>query len=372
MKKHKYLIFLLTASVFCGCVRSSPQFENRFPAPRAAEVNAADWGSSEVQDTVHYSPADRKKTCKAMLNISIPEPTENGVKKASDIAEKYNGHVTFSNNSSIIVKVPAKKVKSFIAEVEKMGSCTSRTIYSQDVTEAYTDLTVRCQNLSRLLERLSALLKKAEKIEDILRIEKEIARVTGEMERLKGKLNVMQNQISMSEISINFSTDDNPDVMFIMPFPWMREIGIPRPETGSENPRLDKFQIRLIPPKGFVTIFSQKTCFKAVDGQETVLRARIHNNLPGGDAAYCKKLLQRQFKTIGYEKISVEEIQLADGIKALAMTAERKQDSCYLLVAFYESGWLFKDQKILVAEFIGQTTQIKLPDIKKWAKSLVF
>jgi hypothetical protein len=82
--------------------------------------------------------------------------------------------------------------------------------------------------------------------------------------------------------------------------------------------------------------------------------------------------LQRQFKTIGYEKISVEEIQLADGIKALAMTAERKQDSCYLLVAFYESGWLFKDQKILVAEFIGQTTQIKLPDIKKWAKSLVF
>ncbi len=59
MKKHKYLIFLLTASVFCGC--ASPQFENRFPAPRAAEVNATDLGSSEVQDTVHSSLADRKK-----------------------------------------------------------------------------------------------------------------------------------------------------------------------------------------------------------------------------------------------------------------------------------------------------------------------
>jgi len=134
------------------------------------------------------------------------------VEYISGLAEGSGGYVVSSQVwksgdrliGNISFRVPADFFNTAIESLQDMAvEVTSESTYSTDVTEEYTDLTAKLQNLNATEAQLLTILEKAETVKDILEVQTELSRVRGEIEQTKGRMQYLEKTSAMSLINVN-------------------------------------------------------------------------------------------------------------------------------------------------------------------------
>ena len=313
-------------------------------------------------------------TYNTRLVINVPD-TVKGVKSASAIAEKHDGYITYSDNSTANIKIPTAKAQTALKDFENIGTVTSKTITANDITEHYTDTQVRLDNLRRMQKRLSELLTRASKVDDILRIERELSRVTTDLERHQARMNVLNKQVEMVDFQINFNAVVTPAEIsrVIIPVYWVRNIGSTiRNEKFDFTGDVDDAPFDFELPAGFAVTLGRKKSFKAANSGNVVLKLEIFNNLPEADLNFYQNLIETQLKNIGYTDIKFNKAKTAGKTEYLAISAVSGSNAFNAMIAIYHDGWIFKDQKVSVLEIYGPAEKMKKIDVDKFYQSFEF
>jgi hypothetical protein len=152
------------------------------------------------------------------------------------IARDQGGFLAVKHDREIVVRVPREKFEITMAAIGKTGDVLHRDIQAQDVTEEVVDLEIRIKNAHAMQDRLKALLQKAA-VKEAIEIEKELNRVTQELELLEGKIKVLKDKIAYSTITVSFEprTSSVQSTRAPLPFPWLKEMGLPNLLLLSED-----------------------------------------------------------------------------------------------------------------------------------------
>ena len=335
---------------------------------------AAEWANNSASAVV-LPQADRKQQFTAELQLQTTDKAEAVVKKITDLAEKFSGYAVYSNMVSIRVKIPVKNSKDFLAEVGQLGEVLFREITSQDVTNEYRDLELKCKNLRALRDRLAELLKKAVQVEDILKIESELARITTELEQATGELNILKNSVDMVTVNIKFSTIRKIDPQ-VIPVAWIWKLGyivfIDDVEKYDAAIK-DKFAVEATLPEGFVTCFRDKDVIKAIDGNMSVLQVKTHDDLPGATPEFYQKLIIKHLKENNYKEVAAKKLALPDNRRGCLVSFNHNGYTSYAAVVFYrKAGWLGKQNKVLVIELYGKTANVEKVNMNDIIKGFKF
>ena len=171
----------------------------------AGEAQAASWVSS-------LTPAAKRMlitTADLSLEVRDAKKTHDEI---AGIASKAGGYVTASSltgeegaqSGAVMMRVPAARYASALAEVSKLGKVLSKQEKGEDVTEEFVDLQSRIRNLKREEEAFLAVMQKAKRVPDILEVERELSRVRGEIEQAVGRAKYLENQVALSTINVSF------------------------------------------------------------------------------------------------------------------------------------------------------------------------
>ncbi len=126
--------------------------------------------------------------------------------------EDYYSHYS-SNSYSLVLRIPNQNFDEFVKQIEKgIGKIKSKSIQAKDVTERYTDLTIRLENNLAYLQQYKEILKKAKSVKDILEVQEKIRKIEEEIESKKGSLKYLDDKVKFSTLSIELtSTVEVPD-----------------------------------------------------------------------------------------------------------------------------------------------------------------
>ena len=340
----------------------------------SAPEPAVQWGSGSA-DKSSPMASDRKRQFTAELQLQTTDESDVVVKKITELAEKLSGYSVYSNMVSIKVKVPVKNNKAFLAEVERLGTVMFREITSQDVTNEYRDLELKCKNLRALRDRFAELLKKADKVEDILKIESELARITTELEQATGLFKALKNSVDMVVVNIKFTTVKQIDPQLI-PIAWITRLGyiiFLDDVVKSDTVIKDEFAVKSTLPAGFVTCYRNKDVIKAIDGNMSVLQVKTHDDLPGATPEFYQKLIIKHLKENNYKEVAAKKLALPDNRRGCLVSFNHNGYTSYAAVVFYrKAGWLCKQNKVLVIELYGKTANVEKVNMNEIIKGFQF
>jgi hypothetical protein len=122
---------------------------------------------------------------------------------------------------TLTIKVEAKRFDELLGQVKQIGSYTSESVQTEDVTFTYLDLNARLANQRKVEERLVGYLgDKSKDFKFILEVEKELHRVR---EQLSTQLRTLDNQIAYSTLTLEISVQAD----YVPPEKrgFMREVG---------------------------------------------------------------------------------------------------------------------------------------------------
>ncbi|WP_370899709.1 DUF4349 domain-containing protein [Chryseobacterium gossypii] len=178
---------------------------------------------SNVSEKLMPDPSSDKKTSPAKTDTIARKIIKNGemtiqigdIKKARDqvdgILKKNQAYIQtekFSNtdteeNLSLIIRIPYKNfdalINSFSSDV---GSVISKNVSSNDVTEEYTDVSIRLANKRIYLEKYRDMLKSAATTKDILEIQENIRELEDEIDVAEGKLRFIDDRVNHSTLNL--------------------------------------------------------------------------------------------------------------------------------------------------------------------------
>ena len=137
------------------------------------------------------------------------------IKKAqnqvSDIIKNNKAHVQkeeFHNtdtgeNLNITIRIPHKNFDTLVNSFsDGLGSVISKNISSNDVTEEYTDVSIKLANKRIYLEKYRDMLKSAATTKDMLEIQENIRELEDEIDISEGKLRVIDDRVNYSTLNL--------------------------------------------------------------------------------------------------------------------------------------------------------------------------
>jgi Domain of unknown function (DUF4349) len=195
------------------------------PAPPAASnARSANTGSAQPAGNQQIAPL---LIYTAELTVAVFE-TERAIDRIEQAARAAGGYLVRRSDTSITVRVPAHRFQAALASVARVGDVLHQNVNVEDVTQRYTDLTLRLKNAEAVRDQLAELLKRAQAVKDALQVERELARVTEQIELMKGQLRMMRELIAYSTITVTFQPQPvehvGPTVK--LPFPWLDQLGL--------------------------------------------------------------------------------------------------------------------------------------------------
>lgn len=177
------------------------------PAPMVAEE--AYYGTSNSYD---YDEQMAQMVVKeGHISIDVESGTlEQKKEELNSLIDDYNAEVSYvvfneyetEKQHAVTVKVDPDDFEGFLESVSSLGEVTSIDTSMEDVTEQYTDIQTRIENLEEELARLNALYNEAEDVEEILMIEKEVTRVQTELELYQGRALDLERRSAESTVTV--------------------------------------------------------------------------------------------------------------------------------------------------------------------------
>jgi len=138
------------------------------------------------------------------------------IKKAqnqvSDILKKNNAYIQteqFQNtdlddNLDLIIRVPNKNFDALVNSFsDGVGSVLSKNISSDDVTEEYTDVSIKLANKRIYLDKYRDMLKNASTTKDMIEIQETIRELEDEIDVAEGRLRFIDDRVNYSTLNLS-------------------------------------------------------------------------------------------------------------------------------------------------------------------------
>jgi hypothetical protein len=131
----------------------------------------------------------------------------------SELAKRFGGYVQRLGSDRSVIRVNAANLEAAIAEISHTGKIREKKIFGEDVTDEYTDYSIRMDNLIKARKRYLELLEKAENVEAALLVEKELERLNKEIDLMEGKLKNLEHNAEYSTITIYMYEKVKPGIL---------------------------------------------------------------------------------------------------------------------------------------------------------------
>ncbi len=138
------------------------------------------------------------------------------IKKAqnqvADILKKNEAYIQneqFQNtdlddNLDLVLRVPHKNFDALINSFsEGVGSVLSKNISSDDVTEEYTDVSIKLANKKIYLEKYRDMLRSASTTKDMIQIQETIRELEDEIDVAEGRLRFIDDRVNYSTLNLS-------------------------------------------------------------------------------------------------------------------------------------------------------------------------
>lgn len=159
--------------------------------------------------TEQAASADRKIIFNASLALDVLD-AEKTLSTCELLVVKYGGFVAQSSlqksDTRVVgtatLRVPAEKVNQLMDSLAELGTVTSRSSGSEDITSQYIDLQARLKVLRAEEEQLVTFLKKAADIKEMLAVQEQLRAVRTEIEQDEGQQRYMDNATSLATVTV--------------------------------------------------------------------------------------------------------------------------------------------------------------------------
>ncbi|RIE16982.1 DUF4349 domain-containing protein [Candidatus Cryosericum septentrionale] len=151
---------------------------------------------------------DRKIIFNASLSLDVVD-AEKAFSNCEILVVKYGGFVAQSSLqksasqvlATVVLRVPAAKATQLMNDLAGLGTVTSRSSGSDDVTSQYIDIQARLKVLRAEEEQLVGFLKKATNIKDMLAVQEQLGSVRTQIEQYEGQQRYMDNATSLATVT---------------------------------------------------------------------------------------------------------------------------------------------------------------------------
>lgn len=206
----------LLALLLAGCTAGSgasdaPMME---PAQQAPQVEGEDAAGGTADDGATL--VERHVITTGWVSITVDDPVD-AAQRAVDLAEARGGRVDSRTetpgtdaqppSASLTLRIPSDDLDPFLAELRELGTVTSVSMNSDDVTQQRKDLDGRIDALTASVDRLQQLLSEATTIADLIAIESELTTRQAELDSLTQQRDALVDQVDYSTISVDLVTE---------------------------------------------------------------------------------------------------------------------------------------------------------------------
>ena len=151
---------------------------------------------------------DRKIIFNASLSLDVVD-AEKAFSDCEILVAKYGGFVAQSSLqksdtqvlATAVLRVPAAKATQLMNDLAGLGTVTSRSSGSEDVTSQYIDIQARLKVLRAEEGQLVGFLKKATNIKDMLAVQEQLGSVRTQIEQYEGQQRYMDNATSLATVT---------------------------------------------------------------------------------------------------------------------------------------------------------------------------
>ncbi|MDW9381642.1 DUF4349 domain-containing protein [Chryseobacterium sp. JV558] len=230
----KKIIFLLSGLILINCNKSGGEkqevkadlmeviTEDKTPSSATAPLPPPAFVSEKLSSDENgtnkdvYTPKKTDTISKKIIKNGDMKIQVGDIKKAqrqvNDILKKNNAYIQkedFQNtdmddNLNLIIRVPHKNFDALISSFsDGVGSVLSKNISSNDVTEEYTDVSIKLANKKIYLEKYRDMLKSAATTKDMLEIQEKIRELEDEIDVAEGRLRFIDDRVNYSTLSLN-------------------------------------------------------------------------------------------------------------------------------------------------------------------------
>lgn len=208
-------IFVIVIIALTGC--ESSRFAKNDPLwvvnPLTYKYDELRMEDGDYYSGVNENTKTRLITYDANIDLTIKESTDSIKTVLNEIAKKYDGYMSKSNNYSTTIEVKSTMLDTAIAEISALGEITSKNIIGNDVTDQYTDLEIRLENAQSARKRYLELLAQAENVSAALMVEKELERLNTQIDLLEGQMRSITQNVQYSSITVYLNEKVKPGIL---------------------------------------------------------------------------------------------------------------------------------------------------------------
>jgi len=189
------------------------QEESVMLAKAASPASAA--REAKIIRTINYSIKTRQYDTDYEALKSLVDENGGYVESLSVSGDLSSGETRYAH---FTLRIPAENLDAFLGSAGNVGTATSYSEYTEDVSESYYDIAARLDTQKAKLERLNELLAKAENMSDLIEIESAVSDTQYEIDRYTGQLNGYDSRINYSYVYVTLrelapsDVADSPDV----------------------------------------------------------------------------------------------------------------------------------------------------------------
>ena len=108
-----------------------------------------------------------------------------------------------SENINLVIRVPHQNFDAIINSFsDGIGAVEAKTVKAEDVTEEYTDVSIKLENKRIYLEKYREMLKNAASTKDMLEIQENIRALEDEIDVAEGRLRFIDDRVNYSTLEL--------------------------------------------------------------------------------------------------------------------------------------------------------------------------
>jgi len=202
------------------------------------------------------------------------------------LVEEADGYVEGRGLRRVSARVPVDRFDEVWDEVLSLGPVVRRHLEADDVTDAFTDLSLRLRSLVATRDRLTELLAKATEERDKLELIKQIHRLTEQIEVMQAQVQTLRGLASLSRLTVEAVAPElHGNVASQLPagMEWIDGLSAWSTWIPAATPR----RVKLPVPDGFVRLDPRDYHLQSADG--ATLRGVTLRNDPQGDASFWRQ-----------------------------------------------------------------------------------
>lgn len=156
---------------------------------------------AKISEASVSNPSDRMVHYNGYAKLKVIKPSAT-LNKASAIVINAGGYVEKRRERSAGFRIPVKKFKTIFNKILELGIVLKKSISAEDITDQYTDMSLRLKISKKSLKRYMELLVKTEDEEEKIRLLKEISRLNEEVEFLENSVKVLSLLANFSRLNL--------------------------------------------------------------------------------------------------------------------------------------------------------------------------